>query len=80
MLNGVLHDDLGGSIGRFSTSALDSGATGQFELRIAVGAMPQPNGAVAAQVGGTWSFQAWFRDANPSTTSNFTDAIAVIFE
>jgi len=29
--------------------------------------------------GSTWRFQTWFRDANPSVTSNFTDAIAITF-
>jgi hypothetical protein len=29
--------------------------------------------------GSTWNFQAWFRDDNPGTTSNFTNAAAVTF-
>jgi hypothetical protein len=31
-------------------------------------------------VGDTWNFQCWFRDANPMTTSNFSDAIEVVLE
>ena len=26
-----------------------------------------------------WYFQLWHRDANPTLTSNFTDAVAVTF-
>jgi hypothetical protein len=42
-------------------------------------ALPQPTGAVSAQVGETWNFQAWYRDSNPVNTSDFTDAIGVEF-
>ena len=35
------------------------------------------NAAVAA--GETWHFQGWFRDADPTATSNFTDAVAITF-
>ena len=34
----------------------------------------------AVQAGETWNFQAWFRDANPDSTSNFTDGVAGTFE
>lgn len=34
----------------------------------------------AVRGGQTWYFQAWFRDANPGSTSNFTDGVAVTFE
>ncbi|MCP5020230.1 MAG: hypothetical protein GY930_00505 [bacterium] len=30
--------------------------------------------------GEAWRFQCWYRDQNPNSTSNFTDAIAVQFE
>jgi hypothetical protein len=29
--------------------------------------------------GETWYFQAWHRDANPTLTSNFTDAVSITF-
>ena len=34
---------------------------------------------VAIQPGETWNFQLWYRDNNPQTTSNFTDAISIFF-
>ena len=30
--------------------------------------------------GQTWNFQAWYRDANPTVTSNFTDAVGITFQ
>jgi hypothetical protein len=72
---------LGGSIGRFVGlgQILNSGVTGAFSLVIDLQTMPQPSGSVAVQAGETWHFQAWYRDANPSPTSNFTDAFSVTF-
>jgi hypothetical protein len=35
---------------------------------------------VAARPCETWNFQASHRDTNPTRTSNFTDAVAVIFQ
>jgi hypothetical protein len=29
--------------------------------------------------GDTWNFVAWFRDKNPTNTSNFTDGISILF-
>ena len=33
----------------------------------------------AIQPGETWNYQCWYRDANPTATSNFTDAVSVIY-
>jgi len=71
---------LGGAIGRYQSSILSSGSQGTFGLDITPFGLPQPQGLVAAQIGETWRFQAWYRDANPQATSNFTDAVAVRFE
>jgi len=73
---------LGGSIGRFAGPGqiLNSGPLGSFALAVDLAALPTPTGPVAAQPGETWYFQAWHRDANPTTTSNFTDAVRVRFE
>lgn len=30
--------------------------------------------------GETWNFQCWFRDQNPGSTSNFTDATQILFQ
>ena len=73
---------LGGAIGRFvgAGQVVNSGSTGNCALVIDLTRMPTPTGLVAAQAGQTWNFTAWYRDANPSSTSNFTDAVAVLFQ
>ena len=69
---------LGGAIGRYATTVLSSGATGEISLAIDFGQMPSPTGFVAAVAGETWNFQSWFRDsALGSATSNFSDGLAV---
>jgi hypothetical protein len=35
---------------------------------------------VAVLAGETWNFQAWYRDLNPTTTSNFTNAVSIAFQ
>ena len=42
--------------------------------------MAHPQNPVSAQPGEAWYFQCWHRDANPTTTSNFTDAVSVTFQ
>ena len=43
--------------------------------------MHQPVGTVMVQPGDTWHFQAWHQDASGAqTTSNFTDAVAGMFQ
>jgi probable HAF family extracellular repeat protein len=73
---------LGGFIGRYvgPGQIKNSGPLGTFSLAIDLTSMPQPFGNVAAQPGETWHFQAWHRDANPTLTSNFTDAVSVTFQ
>ena len=71
---------LGGSTGRYNLAGQIkySGATGAFSLGINLTSMQiNPNTAVAA--GQTWRFQAWYRDRNPFTTSNFTNGLEVMF-
>ena len=70
---------LTGSIGRFvgPGQAMSSGASGQFTLTIDPAQIPTPNGPYAPYIGEPYYFQAWFRDANPTPTSNFTDAVMV---
>ncbi|MEZ6014193.1 MAG: hypothetical protein R3F49_03700 [Planctomycetota bacterium] len=70
---------LAGAIGRFvgPGQVMNSGATGQFTLVLDLTALPTPSGSVPANVGETWNFQAWYRDANPNATSNLTDGVSV---
>jgi hypothetical protein len=73
---------VGGFIGRYSGPGQikNSGASGSFSLAIDFTRMPQPFGNVVAQAGQTWHFQAWYRDANPTSTSNFTDAVRITLQ
>jgi hypothetical protein len=68
---------LGGSIGRYQLFASSSGNTGSIALDIDLTDVPAPSGSFAAAPGTTLNFQAWYRDANPMATSNFTDGVAV---
>ncbi|MCP3918297.1 MAG: hypothetical protein GY711_22345 [bacterium] len=72
---------LGGDIGRYNSASQiqNTGTIGRFFLDIDTGALPM-NPETAAMAGETWNFQAWYRDDNPMTTSNFTDATALTFQ
>lgn len=70
---------IGGPVGRFDAPATVSGPDGVLTLAVDLSSLPtDPPHAV--QPGETWFFQAWYRDQNPTATSNFTDAVAVEFE
>ncbi len=73
---------LGGSIGRYvgPGQIFNSGAGGTATLMLSLGSTPTPNGPVAVTAGQTWNFQCWHRDANPMITSNFTDAVSILFQ
>jgi len=72
---------VGAPSGRYIGQLANSGATGVLSLIVDVTAMPQPTGNVAAQVGETWYFQAWFRDTLVGIpTSNFSRGFAVTFQ
>jgi hypothetical protein len=72
---------LGGAIGRYVRpgQVQHSGAGGELSLAVELTLHPTPTGSVAVQAGETWSFTAWYRDANPTLTSNFTDGLEVLF-
>ena len=73
---------LDGAIGRYvgPGQVQSSGAGGGFSLVVGAWNLPTPTGQAVAQPGDTWYFQAWYRDANPNPTSNFTDAVSVTFQ
>ncbi|MEZ6017738.1 MAG: hypothetical protein R3F49_21700 [Planctomycetota bacterium] len=73
---------LGGAIGRFSAPGQigTAGQDGTIGLALDLTAVPTPVGPVTALAGQTWSFQAWYRDANPGPTNNFTDAVSITFQ
>ncbi|MEM1452671.1 MAG: S8 family serine peptidase [Planctomycetota bacterium] len=70
---------LGGGVGRYSNTVLNSGATGSFGLNLDLTAVPTPTGSISITAGMTYHWQAWFRDANPGVTSNLTDGVRILF-
>lgn len=69
---------LGGTVGRFTASATSTGSDGSLTYDVDLLALPLAT-PTAVQAGDTYFFQAWYRDMNPTATSNFTDAAAVDF-
>ena len=69
-----------GNMARFNSQIANSGAGGSISALIDINAIPLGTGPVGIAPGETWNFQAWFRDLNPTTTSNFTDGIAITFQ
>ena len=74
---------IGSPIARFSAAAgyslPNSGATGTVSQQINLGSIPLTP-AVPVLPGETWCFQGWYRDNNPTPTSNFSDAIFMVFQ
>ena len=71
---------VGAGIGRYNQGAevQFTGSSGEISLMIDPEALRHPGGSVAAMAGQTWNFQAWHRENGGS--SNFTNAISVVFE
>lgn len=71
---------LGGIIGRLigPGQVVNSGAGGSFSLTVDPGSLPQ--GSIIQPIGSgeTWRFQSWYRDNNPTATSNFSAPVAVV--
>ncbi|MEZ5973829.1 MAG: hypothetical protein R3E96_02985 [Planctomycetota bacterium] len=76
------HLCLAGAIGRYNQpgQVFSSGAAGVITLPLNLSAMPTPTVPAPVLAGQTWYFQAWYRDFNPSNTSNFTDALEIPFQ
>ena len=71
---------LGGSVSRFVSGATTANVGGRMEFDLDMQAFPTPqSGIVTLQPGDRWIFQVWYRDANPTTTSNFSAAVSVTF-
>lgn len=75
------HLCLAGFIGRFSAPGqiLGSGPDGTFTLNVDLTAIPISTAFVSAAAGDLWHFQAWHRDLNPTPTSNYTEALSILF-
>ncbi len=57
-----------------------SGTIGSIDVSLDLTDMPTGIGTAQVLAGETWNFQCWYRDANPSSTSNFTDGLSILFE
>ena len=72
---------LGGTIGAYAAPGRvqQAGADGVLELSIDPSAISRRGAFEAAVAGDLWTFQAWYRDANPGSTSNLTRARTIAF-
>jgi hypothetical protein len=74
---------LGGSVGRYNLPAqiFNSTGVGRASVDIDLGSTPTPAmGFISVMAGETWNYQAWYRDANPTATSNFSDGVFVTYQ
>lgn len=70
---------IGGDLGRFVNGIQNSGPAGWISLDIDTSNLPL-NPMRPAVAGQPYVFQAWYRDANPTPTSNFSDAMRYVAE
>ena len=66
-------------IGVYRDQVRTTGAVGGFAMPVDPQDMPT-NLEATIDPGETWHFSAWYRDANPAATSNFTDGVTVVFQ
>jgi len=67
---------LGSPLGRFAAQMQNSGPQGVISIVADISNVPLLGPVMA---GDTFNFQCWFRDVNPGSTSNFTDAVSIQF-
>ena len=72
---------LGGAIGRFTQSIVNSGAAGQVSVSIDLTNIPHPLTHFAVMPGDTLNFQLWHRDTVPmvGATSNYSEGLEISF-
>jgi len=73
---------LSGAIDRFvrTGEVWSVGGDGRMHLQFDLDDLPQPTLSVTAVAGSTWHFQGWYRDMNPTATSNFTGSVGVTLQ
>ncbi len=74
---------VGGVIGRLNRNATEifsTGTGGTASVPLDLTDVPSPFGPLMITAGQTRYFQAWYRDLNPGSTSNFTPGLRVKFE
>jgi len=67
---------LGSPLGRFNAQVRNSGEQGWFWIPVDLTNLPAFGSVMSGE---TWNFQCWYRDNNPGSTSNFTNALEVFF-
>ncbi len=67
---------VGAPIIRFNANVLNTGSTGAVSLTLDLQDLPQ---ATVVQPGDELNFQLWYRDNNPGSTSNTTEAMKVVW-
>jgi len=67
---------LTGAIGRHSSAVFNTGSLGSGILDLDLSNLPFPGGGHTIVSGETWNWTTWYRDTG---TSNFSDAISVLF-
>ncbi len=72
---------LGGAVGRYvgPGQIQNSGASGSISVAADLSQHPTPFGFVQVLAGNRWRFTTWYRDANPMSTSNFSDGLELVF-
>ncbi|MCP3915060.1 MAG: hypothetical protein GY711_05855 [bacterium] len=67
-----------GNIGRYnSVPDIIQGPSGSVAIDLTSIPVNPPRAAMAGE---TWNFQCWYRDVNPTSTSNFTDGVSITFQ
>jgi len=64
-------------LGRFAAQIQNSEANGEISIPVDLSAIPLLG---TVMPGDTFNFQCWYRDNNPGSTSNFSDAVSVNFQ
>jgi len=68
---------LGSPLGRFASLIQSSGTDGVMRIDVDLTAIPLLG---AVMVGETFNFQCWYRDVNPTNTSNFSNTVSILFQ
>lgn len=71
---------IGGSLGRFNSNLVNSGATGDVSIALDLTAIPNSNALYAVMPGDTVYFQLWHRDVAGPGFSNFSPGIEIAFD
>ncbi|MDF1836248.1 MAG: hypothetical protein P1V35_00130, partial [Planctomycetota bacterium] len=71
-----------GALGRYNRAGeiFFTGGAGTGSLTLDLDDTPSNMGPVSITAGETYNFQAWFRDDNPNSTSNFSSAVSITFQ